>query len=70
MADPYGLSARELEVLRFVAAGLKNQEIAERLVISPHTVDRHLENIFSKMSVTGRTQAVLAAVGQGLIKLD
>ncbi len=70
LVDRFGLTPRELEVLRLVARGLKNQEIAETLTLSPHTVDRHLENIFSKMSVAGRTQAVMTAVAQGLIALD
>lgn len=63
----FGLSERELDVLRLVAAGLRNQEIAARLTLSPHTVERHLENIYGKMSVGGRTEAVLRAIQDELI---
>jgi pimeloyl-ACP methyl ester carboxylesterase len=55
------LSARELEVLRLVAQGHRNQEIAERLRISPATVGRHLANIYSKLGVTTRTAAAAYA---------
>ena len=55
------LSKRELEVLRLVAAGLRNQEIADQLVISVATVKRHLTNIYGKLGVSHRTQAVARA---------
>jgi DNA-binding CsgD family transcriptional regulator len=55
--SPHGLTARELEVLRLVAAGRSNREIAAQLVISEHTVARHLQNIFAKLDVTSRTAA-------------
>jgi LuxR family maltose regulon positive regulatory protein len=60
MAQPLvePLSARELEVLKLVADGLTNQEIAERLVLSVGTVKAHLHNIYGKLEVRGRTQAI------------
>jgi len=55
------LSERELEVLRLIAAGFSNQEIAGRLVIAPSTVKRHINNIYGKLQVGSRTQAVAVA---------
>jgi DNA-binding NarL/FixJ family response regulator len=55
--DAHGLTARELEVLRLVAAGGSNREIAATLVISERTVARHLQNIFAKLGVSSRTAA-------------
>jgi DNA-binding CsgD family transcriptional regulator/tetratricopeptide (TPR) repeat protein len=55
--DTHGLTARELEVLRLVAAGKSNGEIASALVISEHTVARHLQNIYGKLRVRSRTAA-------------
>ncbi|MBZ0290610.1 MAG: response regulator transcription factor, partial [Anaerolineae bacterium] len=60
------LSEREREVLRLLAAGLSNGEIAVRLVISPGTVKRHINHIYAKLSVTSRTQAMLKARELGL----
>jgi len=56
-ANPMGLSDREVEVLRLVAGGLSNRDIATNLVISEHTVRRHLSNIFRKIGVTSRSAA-------------
>ena len=61
------LSARELEVLRLIAAGLSNREIAVRLVVSLSTVKGHTANIYSKLAVNSRTQAVAAARALGLL---
>lgn len=58
---PDTLSDRERDVLRLIAAGLKNQEIADQLVISLNTVLYHTKNIYSKLQVSHRTQAVLRA---------
>lgn len=55
------LSEREIEVLQLIAAGLSNQEIADRLVIAPGTVKRHINNIYGKLQVASRTQAVAVA---------
>ena len=60
-AARHGLSRRELEVLRLVAAGKSNREIATELVISEHTVARHVQNIFAKLRVSSRTAATAFA---------
>jgi ATP/maltotriose-dependent transcriptional regulator MalT len=65
-ADTHGLTARELEVLRLVAAGNSNREIAATLVISEHTVARHLQSIFRKLGVSSRTAAGAFAFEHGL----
>ena len=64
--DP-SLSVREREVLVHVAAGKTNREIATELVISQHTVGRHLENIFTKLGVTSRAAATAYAYEHDLI---
>ena len=56
LAEP--LTARETEILRLVAAGMRNQEIADQLVISLSTVKRHIANTYGKLGVTHRTEAV------------
>ncbi|MBV9580144.1 MAG: response regulator transcription factor [Chloroflexi bacterium] len=63
---PDGLTQREAEVLREIAAGYSNREIAERLSISEATVKTHVNNIFSKVGVRDRAQAVVYAVHHGL----
>ncbi len=64
--DTHGLSSRELEVLHLVAAGRSNREIASALVISEHTVARHLQNIFAKLGVSSRTAASAFAFAHDL----
>ena len=61
------LTRREQEVLRLVAEGHTDREVAETLVISPRTVNRHLSNIFVKLDVPGRAAAVAFAIRQGLV---
>jgi DNA-binding NarL/FixJ family response regulator len=64
--SPGGLTAREAEVLTYVAAGRSNRDIAASLVISEKTVARHLSNIFTKISVSSRTEAAAYAYTHGL----
>jgi len=64
------LSEREMEILRLAATGISNQEIAEKLFLSRRTVQAHLVNIFRKMDVGSRTEAVLQAVRRGWLSLD
>jgi NarL family two-component system response regulator LiaR len=66
--DP--LTEREMEILKLVAQGLPNQEIAEILVISERTVRTHVTNILSKLHLANRTQAALYALREGLTDLD
>jgi ATP/maltotriose-dependent transcriptional regulator MalT len=63
----YGLSKRELEVLRHVASGKSNREIASTLVISEHTVARHLQNIYAKLRVSSRAAATAFAFEHELV---
>jgi DNA-binding NarL/FixJ family response regulator len=60
------LSPRELEVLGLVAAGLTNHDIAQRLVLSEHTVNRHVANILRKLGLNSRTAAATLAGRSGL----
>ena len=61
------LSARELEVLRLIAEGLSNSEIAQRLFIAPSTVKVHTRNIYGKLGVKSRTQAVARAMALSIL---
>jgi len=67
---PDPLTPREVEVLRLVAQGLENWEIAERLVITEATVRTHVSNITSKLHVASRTQAALYALREGIASLN
>lgn len=64
------LTARETEILRLVARGLSNNEIADELVVSERTVRTHLSNILAKLHLANRTQAALYALRQGIANLD
>ena len=63
-----GLSPREIEVLRLIAAGLTAKETARRLDISPKTTDHHIQSIYGKIGVTTRAAAALYAVERGLVR--
>jgi DNA-binding NarL/FixJ family response regulator len=64
--NPAGLTARQVETLRLVAEGLANAEIAERLVVSPRTVDHHVAAILQKLDVHSRHDAAAQARRLGL----
>jgi NarL family two-component system response regulator LiaR len=66
--DP--LTQREVEILKLVAAGLTNQEIADQLVVSERTVRAHVSNILAKLHLANRTQAALYALREGITSLD
>jgi DNA-binding NarL/FixJ family response regulator len=61
------LTPRELDVLKLVAQGLSNPDIAQRLVLSEHTVHRHLANIFRKLDLSSRTAAAAWGVRTGVV---
>jgi len=65
-APPAGLSEREAEVLKLVAAGLTNAQVAQRLFLSPRTVNAHLTSIYGKLGVSSRSAATRFAVEHGL----
>jgi NarL family two-component system response regulator LiaR len=67
LAPSTGLSEREHEVLRLIAEGCGNSQIAEQLVISEHTVKSHVSNILSKLHLADRTQAAIYAWREGLV---
>ena len=64
---PAGLSAREVEVLRLVAQGLSNAQIAQRLIISPYTVNAHMRSIYSKLEVSSRIAVMQYAARHNLL---
>jgi two-component system, NarL family, response regulator len=64
-----GLSARELEVLQFIASGQRNKEIAFQMGVSEATVNAHVKHILEKLNASDRTQAVTTALRRGIIRL-
>ena len=66
-AYPAGLTTREVEVLRLVAAGLTDAQVAEHLVISVRTVNKHLTSIYNKLGVSSRAAATRFAVEHHLV---
>jgi two-component system, NarL family, response regulator NreC len=69
-SDTEDLTTREREVLIYIAEGNTNREIAEKLVISPKTVDRHRENIMRKLNMHNRVELVKYAIEKGLISVN
>lgn len=67
-ARNFGLSDREIDVLREITNGLSNQEIADKLFVSLNTIKTHIANIYSKLDVRRRTQAISKAKTLGLIE--
>jgi len=65
LTNPAGLTDRQLEILRLVATGLSNAEIARRLVVSPRTVDHHVSAVLQKLGVRSRRDAVARAAELG-----
>ena len=65
-ALPFGLSAREAEVLRLVAEGLTNAQVADRLFVTPRTVNAHLTAVYGKLGVANRAAAIRRALDHGL----
>ena len=63
---PDGLTDREIEVLRLVAAGRTNKEIADALVLSVRTVERHITNVYGKIGARGRADAAAYTLTHGL----
>lgn len=64
------LSDRELEILKLTAKGMSNKDIAERLFLSVRTVKAHLSNIFNKMAVASRTEAIVKGIREGWLTLE
>ncbi len=67
-AHPAGLTVREVDVLSLLAAGLRNAEIADQLVVSPRTIDHHVSSIMRKLGAQSRGEAVATAVRLGLVQ--
>jgi DNA-binding NarL/FixJ family response regulator len=65
--EPHGLTPRELQVLRLISAGRTNKAIADELVLSERTVDRHVSNIFTKLGVSSRAAATAYAYEHRLV---
>ena len=65
---PAGLTDRQVEVLRLLAAGLSNKQIAARLVLSPRTAERHVQDVYDKIGLSSRAGAALYAMEHGLVE--
>ncbi len=69
-AQAESLTDREIDVLRLAARGLSNRQIAQELTLSPRTVQAHMGNIFGKLQVASRTEAVMVGLRRRLISLE
>jgi DNA-binding NarL/FixJ family response regulator len=67
-ARPFGLTSREMEVVRAVVAGCTNREIAQKLSISPNTTKHHLSNVFDKLGVSNRLELALFAYHHAVVE--
>lgn len=67
LASPAGLTAREVEVLRLLAQGMTNPQIAKRLILSSHTVNAHVRSIYTKLDVNSRSGVTRYAIEQHLL---
>jgi DNA-binding NarL/FixJ family response regulator len=65
--EEFGLTEREIEILKLAASGMGNREIARNLFISEHTVKRHMSSIFQKLNVCNRQQAAMLAIDEGIV---
>jgi DNA-binding NarL/FixJ family response regulator len=65
-----GLTSREVEVLELLAEGLTHRQIARRLGITDKTARNHMANVYEKLEIHGRAQAVLYAIREGLVELS
>ena len=68
LEPPVQLTPREMDVIQLLAEGLSNKEIARLLFISPRTVNFHLDNIYSKLGVSSRTEAAIYALRHGWVR--
>jgi DNA-binding NarL/FixJ family response regulator len=66
LAHPAGLTHQEVEVLRLIAGGKSNREIADALVLTVRTIERHITNIYGKIDDRGRADATAFAIANGL----
>ena len=64
------LTPREMDVIQLLAEGLSNKEMAQILSVSPRTINFHLDNIYSKLGVSSRTEAAVYALRQGWVRKD
>jgi DNA-binding NarL/FixJ family response regulator len=64
------LSDREMEMLKLLATGMSNKQIADKLYLSLRTVKAHMSNIFTKMTVASRSEALVESLRKGLLTLD